>query len=300
MAVAIFPNSSYFIAYGASPAFFEAIRVASLRHQARIYACRSKSEFLEALSVIRVPSGLFVYGDGLNDKDLYAAALEVAKLKLSHACYFADRPSSYFSSLSNVNCIVVPPDAKSDTWSSEIDQFIKSLVPPKLDQIVLDSANSIVPRFFSGIKTFKAASCAMTDADYVLNFSISAGDVIGQYLAWVKWEEINKMLPDLLASRSSGKILDVLHESMNQCAGMIVQAILRLHPGNTMRIGLPAGFDLMKIPKIESVKYFPSAHVIEEQGRFGISVGLINLQHGPIPDLAAYTSAQSEEDVEFL
>jgi len=301
MAVAIFPNSSYFIAYGASPIFFEELRLASLRHRARVYACRSKSEFQEALSIIRVPSGLFVDGTGLNDKDLSAAAFEVAKLKLSQACFITDKVNSDFNSLPNTRSVFVQPDSKPELWRSEIDQFMKVLVPPRLEEMILDSANSIVPTFLSEMKSFRAVNCAPADADYVLNFSISAGEVIGQFLAWFKWDEICQMFPDLPRNRSSDKILDVMRESMNQCAGVLVRAIVHLHPNLPIRIGLPTGFDLTKIPKIESVKYFPSANILEEQGRMGISIGFINLRHGPLFDLSGYSSDQSGGDnVEFL
>lgn len=87
---------------------------------------------------------------------------------------------------------------------------------------------------------------------------------------------------------------------MNQCAGVLVQSILRLHPNCKMKIGLSTGFDLLKIPKIESIKHFPSAHILEEGGRVGISIGFIDLRHQPIFDLSGYAPAESEGDIEFL
>lgn len=300
MAVAIFPNSSYFIAFGGSPVFFEEIRLASLRHQARIYACRSQSEFLEALSIVNSPTGLFFDGIDLSEKDLAVCAIESTELKFSPLCLITEKGREDFNANKQARTKVLAKNANSEAWRTAIDEFMMSLVPPKLDQIILDSTNSIVPRFLPGLKTFKSVSYIMEHPDYVLGFSISAGDVIGQFRAWVKWDEICKMLPDLPRNRSGDKVLDLLKESMNTCAGLIVQAILRIHPDCKMRIGLPTGFDLLKVPKIESIKYFPSAHILEEGGRLGISLGFIDLNHRPIFDLSAYSKVEPEGDIEFL
>lgn len=209
MAVAIFPNSSYFIALGGSPDFFEQIRLASLRHQARIYACRSRSEFIEALGIVRAPSGLFIDGNGLAGKDLKEIVPVVTSLRVSPTWFVSQYPNKDFGSISHVRCSSLASGTEAEKWRTEIDRFMNGLIPPKLDQIILDCANSIVPRFLPEVKNFKSVSHAMLDADYVLNFSISAGDVIGQFMAWIQWDDIRKMFPDS-PDPSGQKVLDVL------------------------------------------------------------------------------------------
>ena len=80
----------------------------------------------------------------------------------------------------------------------------------------------------------------------------------------------------------------------------MVQAILRLHPQLNMRIGLATGFDLLKIPEIQSIKYFPSVHISDNKRRLGISLGYINLVNQPIFDLSGFIPSQAAEEIEFL
>jgi hypothetical protein len=300
MAIPIFPNSSYFIAFGGSPVFFEEIRLASLRHQARIYACRSRYEFLEAMSTIRFKAAIFLDGIGLNQKELPLLASEVATRSHTTVCFATEKANSLFSTLPNVRTMLLPSDAKTESWRSGFDDFMITLTPPQLDQIVQNAANAIFPRFFPATKGFSRIPFCDENADYVLIHSISDGDLIGQFLVRVKWSEICKLLPGVNSDRTSEKILDILKEATNQCGGLIAQAIIRLHPNCNMKLGLPTGFDLLKIPKVQFLHYFPAVNVIDEGNRIGVSMGLLNLNREKIPDLSGYVDAQSSDSIEFL
>jgi hypothetical protein len=300
MAVPIFPNSSYFIAFGGSPIFFEEVRLASLRHQARTFVCRSRNEFLESLSMIKEPSGIFLDGMGLSQKDLVLVSTEVAMRKSSAVCYIAEKADNLFAMLPQVRTMLLAAGAKPESWRIGIDEFMTSLTPPKLDEILLNCADAIFPTFFPNLRDFKRVSHSLESADYLLIHSLSAAELIGQFIVRVKWDELCKMFPELAANRAGEKILDTLKEAMNQCAGLLVQTFLRMHPTCNMKIGLSTGFDLVKVPKIQSLKYFPSVHVVDKENRTGISVGFFNLSNQKILDLSQYVSAPSNDNVEFL
>jgi hypothetical protein len=300
MTVPIFPNSSYFIAQGNSATFFEQIRLASIRHRARTYSCQSLEDFNSALSVIPFPSGLFIDGLALNEPILASVQQTISKLQKSPICYVTDSSAHRLASLPHVHTMKINANADAADWICGIDSFMKSLTPNGLDALMLDSAQSIMPRFFTEIGDFSRTPYLLSGADYQLNFSIASGDIVGQGLARIKWNDICQLVPHFNPNKDSEKILDSVRESMNQCLGFVIQRILRLYPQLNMRIGLPTGFDLLKIPEIQSTKYFPSVHISDNKRRFGISLGYFNLRNEPIFDLSGYTASQATDEVEFL
>ena len=300
MAVPIFPNSSYFVALGESLDFFEQVGSAGQRHRARIYFCQSYAEFAEALKIMETPPGFLIDALDLDSEDLTQSCARLMTTGTPPVCYITDNETHPMSAAAHVRTVHLRRGASSDDWRTGLDHFMHSLTPKKLDQIMLHSIQTIMPQFFPNIGKFETIPYILPKADYQLNYSVSAGDVIGQCLVRAQWNEIPKLLSQNDTPAPRGKAMDILRESINQALGSVVQSILKLHPHLNMRIGLPTGFDLLKIPEIQSIRYFPSVHAADSQARLGISLGYVNLADEPIFDLSGFDASQTPDDVEFL
>lgn len=291
----IFPSSSYFLALGPASAesYFEEF---SRRYEARGVFCSNVSELSEIRAVIASPVAMLFFIDETNEAEMFGAIRDISVSNpapvflLSFGCPVPDDIKS--------KCLSVPLEstAGANECHSAFSNFIQSLIPKNLDKSLLQGTNSIFPTFFPGCGEFSIVDTPLAGADLQLNFSLVAGEVVGLGIARVQWSRLLEIIP----SERHGGAWDALKEAVNQALGTVVFNITSSVSGINIKIGLPTAFDLLKVPEVKTIKFFPSVHVVERNQFVSISLGFIDLSGKRLFDLSDPSAVEASGEIEFL
>ncbi len=298
MAAPIFPNCSYLLAIGTSSELVRRLEASSVQNQCRSFLCRTLDEFKGVRKVTESIIGIIVNYDDFTkaekreiqeflktdfpeSKLVPILALGILENDLSE-----ELPTFYFD--------VKKSPVDDQAWEDTFDDFIDKMTPQGLDRMLLHALNVVLPSFFPGVGSFSLGKQALKGFDFQLNYSLSAGDIVGLCSVRIKWQAILALVPP----DKKEKAWDILKESFNQAIGVIIQNIVKL--GIDMKLGLPTVFDLARVPYVQTMKFYPSVHVIDSTETFACSVGFYHLTHQSLFDLSTSDPTRNSEEIEFL
>lgn len=292
MGAPIFPNSSYFVAYGTDDMFLRQLSQLSVNFNCRIYSCSRPSDIYEILSIIEKPVAFILCPTGISTDDWNLAVGAIKPdFGVPVLCYMYEQDVNV-TTTENMNIAHLKMASEQTQWEDPFVKLVESLNPSGLGRVTVEAFNSVFPRFTLGLNNFSLTNSLSNKATHQLNFQITGGEFIGNCVTRFSLETLkNDNLTDEL------KIVDTVKEAVNQSVGLVIQAISR--SGLGLKIGLPTLFNLEKIPFVQTTKYFPSVTITDKDGRLSTSLGFINLSNEKMFDLSDQGAAQSGE-IEFL
>lgn len=292
MGAPIFPNSSYFVAYGTDHTFMRELSQLSINFNCRIYSCNRPEDIKEILSVIEKPVAFIICPTGITTEDW---SLLIANIKSDSdvpvLCYTYENDVNVTTTENMILARLTTP-ADENQWQEPFVKLLESLNPAGLGRVTVEAFNSVFPKFGLGLNSFSLTKTFSNKATHQLNFQITGGEFIGNCVTRFSIESLKtNTLTDEF------KIVDTVKEAINQSVGLVIQAISR--SGLGLKIGLPTLFNLEKIPLVQTTKYFPSVTITDVDGKLSTSLGFINLGNEKMFDLSEQGAAQSG-DIEFL
>ena len=195
-------------------------------------------------------------------------------------------PASDFVQVKNSN--------EDSLWQNAYDKFFEKMTPEGLDRMLLHSLNLVLPTFFPGVGGFTLGQQAHGGYNYQLNYSMSAGDIVGMCSIRVKWQAVLSLIPQ----DKKEKAWDIIKEAFNQALGVIIQNIVKL--GIDMKLGLPTVFDLARVPYVQTMKFYPSVHSVDTSDTFACSIGFYHLGNEQLFDLSKSDPTNNSDEIEFL
>lgn len=296
MGAPIFPNCSYLLALGTSADFVRRLEESSIQNRCRSFLCKSLDEMIGVKDVTDSIVGIIVNMDDFTESEKNDIRQflkeEFPKSKLVPIMIYTletqthEIPSTDFIQVKAVN--------EDQIWQESFDQFFSKMTPVGLDRMLLHALNLVLPSFFKDVGGFSLGKQAHGGFDFQLNYSMSAGDIVGMCSVRVKWSSILSLVPP----DKKEKAWDILKESFNQAMGVIIQNIVKL--GIDMKLGLPTVFDLSRVPYVQTMKFYPSVHAIDSTETFACSIGFYNLAHQSLFDLSKSDPTKNNDEIEFL
>lgn len=182
---------------------------------------------------------------------------------------------------------------RSEEITKAVDDLILKLIPAGLETVLAAAASQVFPAHIEKIPALIPVSKVPLGFDRQLNFSLVAGDVVGQGVLRVKLKAVESLQTTL----KQNSALEVLQEAMNQTLGVVVQKLVKI--GYNAKSGLPTLFDITSIPELQSLVFFPSVHLMDEASQLAVSLGFFDVS-GKRINFSGINDASASEEVEFL
>lgn len=283
----IFQNSSYVLAYRLSDDEFQQIGEYFTSKSVRSINCQSVEEINDCLQKIRFLTALFVSGDAKQDiPDLVDTLAEHSfgsQLLVAIGTDSMDLKRQV--------------DLNSGSYKSELEQILISMVPARLDELMLNAMQTLLPSYvIDGDLQFtaKPVPAVFEDYDILTVCHVAAEPFVGQGSEFTNLQKMVEHLPSL-KGKSETQLRDYAREMLNQFLGILNRHLLKLDLVTS--IGVPEQHDKDRVGSIRRTgPYLPTIQMQDQYGIFLFQLGFVHRDGKETLNLSALELASSDDD----